>query len=112
MCQRQLPALALISTAAFQVLIEVVIGSPLPRPQAPSGAIPSVRAARLPILSYLPVFACPVPPSVATDRMGEGLGLSDLCLGGGKKDFKPPCQGLHEQSPPPHKAYLVPRYYE
>lgn len=97
MCQRQLPALALISTTAFQGLIEVVIGSPLPRPQAPSGAIPSVRVVRLPtpMPPYLPdFFACPAPPSAATDGMGEGLRLSVLWLGGRKKDVRlPPVSG-------------------
>lgn len=92
MCQRQLPALAFISTAALHVLIEVVIGSPLPRPQAPSGAIPSVRAARLPILSYLPVFACPVPPSVATDKWGRARAVCSV-PGRWEEGFQAPVSG-------------------
>lgn len=99
-------------SAAVQGLIEVVIGSPFPRPQAPSGATPSVPGVRLPILSHLPAFACPGLPLQLLTGWGKGSGCLFLGCEVGE-DLKPQCQGAREKpSPAPSKAHLVLRYYE
>ena len=73
MCQRQLPAPALISRCS---LPRPDWGCnwepPPPAPEAFWGHLLGPRSQATPSLSHLPSFACSGPPSAAADRLGEG----------------------------------------
>lgn len=72
MCQRQLPALTLISTAAFQGLIEVVIGAPSPDLRALLGPSPcALQSGCRFFLSSLPLLGLGLP---LQPLMGWGRG--------------------------------------